>query len=59
MLKKRHNNKLFIPESFNTIVSHQLFDYKNSQHENTNSKDDFVLNNLFETLVLKITRIKK
>ena len=38
---------LCIPESFNTNISHQLFDYKltfeNSQRENTNSKGDFVL----------------
>ena len=34
------------PESFNMNISHQLFYYKitfvNSQHENTNSKSDFV-----------------
>ena len=40
-----------IPESFNTNNSHQLFGYKiifvNSQHENTNSKGDFLLKNLF------------
>jgi hypothetical protein len=36
-----------IPESFNTNISHQLFDYtitfENSQHYNKNSKGDFVL----------------
>ena len=35
-----------IPESFNTNISHQLFDYTitfvNSQHKKTNSKGDFV-----------------
>ena len=35
---------------------HQLFGYKitfvNSQRKNTNSKDDFVFKNRFETLVL-------
>ena len=46
---------LYIPESFNTNISHQLFNYritfKNSQLENTNSKGDFVLKKRFETLV--------
>ena len=36
--------EIFIPESFNMKISHQLFDYiitfVNSQHLNTNSKDD-------------------
>ena len=36
-----------MPESFNTNISHQLFDYTitfvNSQRSYTNSKDDFVL----------------
>ena len=40
-----------IPESFNTNISHQLFDYTitfvNTQHYNTNSKGDFVLKNRF------------
>ena len=44
-----HYNFFCIPESFNTNISHQLFDYKitllNSQHENMNSKGDFVLKN--------------
>ena len=34
-----------MPESFNTNISHQLFDYKfflNPQPENTNSKGNFV-----------------
>ena len=31
-----------MPESFNTNISHQLC---NLQHENTNSKRDFVLKN--------------
>ena len=45
-------NKIWIPESFKTNISHQLFffykiTYVNSQRENTNSKGDFVLKNLF------------
>ena len=40
------------PESFNTSISHQPFDYKittvNSQRENTNSKGGLVLKNWFE-----------
>jgi hypothetical protein len=54
-------NMYCIPESF-TYISHQLFDYKitfvNSQHKNTNSKDDFELKNLFETSVLQISGCK-
>ena len=50
---------LCIPESCNKNISHQLFDYQiitfvNSQHENKNSKYDFVLKNRFETFVLKL-----
>ena len=45
-------NKLCITESFNTNISHQLFDYTitfvNSQHKNTNSKGDFVLKPSFK-----------
>ena len=41
-----------IPESFNTNILHQRFDYKitfvNSQLENPNSKGDFGLKNWFE-----------
>ena len=44
---KRLQNILCTPESFNTIISHQLFDYTitfvNSQRWNTNSKGNFVL----------------
>ena len=44
-------NNIFISESFNTSISHQLFDYKitfhNSQLENTKSKGDFVLKKQF------------
>ena len=45
-------NKICIPESFKTNISQQLFffykiTYVNSQRENTNSKGDFVLKNLF------------
>ena len=39
--------KIFIPESFNTNISHQLFNYKitfvNSRHEDANSEGDFVV----------------
>ena len=42
---------LCIPQSFNTNILDQLFYYKiifvNSQHDNTNSKGDFVLKNWF------------
>ena len=38
---------IFIPESYNTNISHQLLDYTitfvNSQQKNTNSKGEFVL----------------
>ena len=44
--KELYLNKLCILESFNTNISHQLFDYKlifmNSPHKNTNSKGDFI-----------------
>ena len=53
----------YIQESFNTNISHQLFDYKiifvNSQLENANSNGDFVLKNKFETFALKISVIQK
>ena len=43
-----------LPESFNTKISCQLFDYKiffvNSQRENTNSKGDDVLKNRMKRL---------
>ena len=46
-----------------TNISHQLFDYKknfvNPQHENTNSKGDFVLKTRLEKFVLKISGIQK
>ena len=52
------SNYICIPESFNTNISHQHFDYKitflNSQHWNTNSKGDFVPS---QKLVLNV-RIK-
>ena len=52
-----------IPKSFKMSISHQLFDYKiifvNSQRENMNLNDNFVLNNRFKTFVLKISGIKK
>ena len=39
------------PESFNTNISYQPFDYTitflNQQHKNTNSKHDFVLKKCF------------
>ena len=45
MFKNKDFRQIFcIPESFNTNISHPLFDYKitfvNYQHENTNSKGD-------------------
>jgi hypothetical protein len=43
----KNNQKLFcIPESFNTNISHQLFDYTIT-FVNTNSNGDFVLKNQF------------
>ena len=52
-----------IPESFNTNISYQLFDYKiafvRSQLENTNVKSDFVLKNRFETSVLKVIDLQE
>ena len=43
-----------MPKSFNTNILHQLFDFKrtfvNSQHENTDSKGDFVLKKGFKRL---------
>ena len=48
-----------IPKSFNTNISHQLFDDKqkitfvNTQHENTNSKGDLVLRFKVRFLVFK------
>ena len=56
--------KIFcITESFNTNISHQLFDYTitfaNSQHYNTNSKGVFVLKNRFQTFALKISGTQK
>ena len=52
-----------IPESFNTNISHQLFGYTvtfvNQQHQDTNSKGDFVLKNRFKTLTLNISGIQK
>ena len=51
-----------ILESFNSIISHQLFGYiitfVNLQHENTNSKGDFVRKNRFKMFVLKISGIQ-
>ena len=42
LLEKNTPNKICIPESFNTNIEHQLFDYKitfvNSKHENMISK---------------------
>ena len=49
------NSDIFcIQESFNTNISHQLFDYKisfvNSKRENTNLREDFVLKNWFKNV---------
>jgi hypothetical protein len=67
LIKERYieqvNNFICIPESFDTNISHQLFNYKitsvHSQRENTNSKGEFVLKNRFITFVLKISGIQK
>ena len=52
-----------ILESFKTNKSHQVFDYKiasvNSQYKNRNSREDFVIKNLFETICLKNFWYKK
>ena len=60
--KKKGTKDICNPESFNTYISPQLFDYTitfvNSQHWNTNSKGDFVLKNRIETFVLKISGIQ-
>ena len=56
-------NTICIPESFDTNISHQLFELEitlvNSQHKNANSNDDFEIKNRFKTLVLKISCIQK
>ena len=59
-------NKIFcIPESFNTNISHQPFDYtitfvnSQSQHENTNSKGDFGPKKRVDNFVLKVSGIQK
>ena len=49
-------------KSFNMNISHHLFDkitFMNSQLENINSKEEFVLKIRFETFVLKIPGIQK
>ena len=49
------NSNICKPKSFNTYISHQLFEYEitcvNSQHENLHSIGDFVLKDQFETFV--------
>ena len=56
-------NYICIPESFNTNISYQLFQYTiifvNSHSQNTISKGNFVLKNHFYTFVFKITGILK
>ena len=56
-----HINDICIPESFNMNISHHFLDHTitfvNSQLKN--SKDDFVLKNRIETLILKISGIQK
>ena len=46
LLDLHYQKYFYIPEIFNTNISHHLFDYKitlvNEQRENTNSKVDFV-----------------
>ena len=50
--KTLNKNNFSIPESYNMNISHQLVHYKiafvNLQHKNTNSKDGFVLKNLYK-----------
>ena len=57
----QNNKYICLPENFNTNISHQFFDYimtfMNSQHQNKNSKGDFVLNDPFEKFVIKISGI--
>ena len=57
-----HDN-LCIPESlvrtFHTSFLTTKQPFINSQHENTNSKGDFVLTNRFKTLVVKISGIQR
>ena len=52
-----------MPESFNTIISQQPYDYKitfvNLQREKTNFKVDFVLKYWFEMFVIKISGRQK
>ena len=53
-----------MPESFNTNISHQLFNYKinnlcESQPENIKSKGDFVLKKWFKIFVLKPSCIRQ
>ena len=59
---KQIKNHILIAESFNTNISHQIFDYKitfvNSELENTNSKGDFVLKKRFEMFVLNISGLQ-
>ena len=63
MTKLAGDKDICITESFNTNISHQLFDYSitfvNSQGYNTKSKGDFVLKDRFETVVLKISGKQK
>ena len=62
-LGKSTNDNICIPESFNTNISHQPFEYNvtfvNSHLENTISKGDFVHKNRFEKFILKISGILK
>ena len=52
-----------MPDKFNTNISHQLCDYQitfvNSQHENTNTKDDFVLKKQFKRKLNRFLLYKK
>ena len=59
MLTLLLQNNLCIQGNFNTNISYRLFSYKitfvNSQHENTNSKCDFVIKNWVSKFVFKIS----
>ena len=62
LIHLKYRNWFCLPESFNMNISHQLLDYKiafvNSQHEYTNSKGEFVLENRFKMFILKYLEYK-
>ena len=54
---RKINNIFCTLKSFNTYISHQLFDYKitfaNSQSKNTNSRDGLVLKTYLKNILFK------